>query len=196
MLQSGDVFLHGQVGEKGLSFRRTHHGRMSHVMEIDVAIDSARRRLYNHPQDHVFQKRASLGLEKHLRIGIHICAIYLSFVGFLPFAILVSSISQGMSSDISALAKFGPLLLMLLLGLVVFSVSVRLWRLWELGRTLSIVLLLLHLLFGYSLIRNRSTDSAQLIIAIAMCFFAVVGLVFLTRPKVKALFQVDSDVGG
>jgi hypothetical protein len=41
LCRGGDVFLDSQVGEKGLDLRSAHLGRVTHVVEIDVALDPA-----------------------------------------------------------------------------------------------------------------------------------------------------------
>jgi hypothetical protein len=37
----GDMFLDGQVGEKGFDLGSAHFGRVTHVVEVDVALDPA-----------------------------------------------------------------------------------------------------------------------------------------------------------
>jgi len=37
----GDVFLDGQVGEKGFDLGSAHVGRVTHAVEVDIAFDLA-----------------------------------------------------------------------------------------------------------------------------------------------------------
>lgn len=41
LCRSGNVFLDGQVGEKGFDLESAHFGRVTHIVEVDVALDPA-----------------------------------------------------------------------------------------------------------------------------------------------------------
>ena len=123
-------------------------------------------------------------------LGVRLCAVYIGFWGLLPFiSVMYASIISVRDSQVFAPSSVG-LLAITLPGLILTAISYGLWRLAEIGRQLSTVILVLQLAAVlFFLMGNKSPTSVGLVVAASISLRALVGLAYLNHPTVKGLFE-------